>query len=137
MLVAISGAYKRFNAANSVLFIQLSLFFDILLCMAEDVNESAFVDGERSGSYGRSTRMGTKRSSQKEMMLMKGARASLWKILRGVSLKGGTVCVESVHLLTDWEGPEGKIFGSRSWLTSAARSVCHGREPNISLSGPT
>ena len=31
-----------------------------------------------------------------------------------------------MHLLTDWEGSEGKIFGSRSWLTSAARSVCHG-----------
>ncbi|XP_020619681.1 L-fucose kinase-like [Orbicella faveolata] len=71
--------------------IQLSLFFDILLCLAEDVTEADFVCGERSGSYGRSTRMGTKCSSKDEMTLMRGARASLWKILRGVSLKGGTV----------------------------------------------
>ena len=35
--------------------------------------------------------MGTKCSSKDEMTLMRGARASLWKILRGVSLKGGTV----------------------------------------------
>lgn len=47
--------------------------------------------GARSGSYGRSTRLGTKCSSEDEMTLMKGARASLWKILRGVSLKGGIV----------------------------------------------
>lgn len=68
--------------------IQLSLFFDILLCLAEDVTEADFVCGARSGSYGRSTRMGTKCSSKDEMTLMRGARALLWKILRGVSLTG-------------------------------------------------
>ena len=44
------------------------------------------------------------------------------------------------YVLIDWVGgPDGKIFGSRSWRTgpSAARSVRHDREPNIFLSGPT
>ncbi|KAJ7382350.1 hypothetical protein OS493_035627 [Desmophyllum pertusum] len=68
--------------------IQLSMIFDILLCLAEDVTESDFVCGERSGSYGRSSRPGTNRDSQRNTMLMKSARAMLWKSLRGVQLKG-------------------------------------------------
>ena len=91
IIILIVLKYTHVSYSSYFLFdFQLSLFFDILLCLAEDVTESAFVDGERSGSYGRSTRMGTKCSSKKEMVLMKGARASLWKILRGVKLKGGT-----------------------------------------------
>ena len=73
-----------------IIFLQLSLFFDILLCLAENVTESAFVSGERSGSYGCSTRMGTKCSSKDDMMIMKAGRNLLWKKLRGTTLKGGT-----------------------------------------------
>ena len=92
MVLRVSLSRKCSNVLFlSFIFHQLSLFFDILLCLADDITESAFVEGERSGSYGRSTRMGTKCSSKKEMMVMKSARASLWKLLRGVTLKGGTV----------------------------------------------
>ena len=33
--------------------------------------------------------MGRECSSTEDMMLMKGVRASLWKLLRGITLKGG------------------------------------------------
>ena len=66
------------------------MIFDILLCLAEDVTESAFIDGERSGSYGRDTYLEKRKSSQKQaMMLMRNARATLWQNLRGVQLRGG------------------------------------------------
>ena len=65
------------------------MIFDILLCLAEDVTESAFVEGERSGTYGRGNHPGTSRSSQQELMLMRSARAKIWQSLRGLQLKGG------------------------------------------------
>lgn len=86
--------------------IQLSLFFDILLCLAENITESAFVDGERSGSYGCSTRMGTKCSSKDDMMIMKAARNLLWKKLRGITLKG--VVIEKGEF--DYMHPNAKCY---------------------------
>ena len=68
---------------------QLSMIFDILLCLAEDVTESAFVEGERSGSYGRYIPVTMKSSEHPKRMLMRSARAMLWQRLRGVELKGG------------------------------------------------
>lgn len=67
------------------------LFFDILLCLVEDVIEVDFVCGVRSGLYGRSIRMGIKCSLKDEMTLMRGVRVCLWKIFRGVLLIGGIV----------------------------------------------
>ena len=57
--------------------------------MADDVSESDFVLGNRSGVYGRSTRTGIKQSSVEEKGFMKGARALLYKQLRGIPLTGG------------------------------------------------
>ncbi|KAL9974567.1 hypothetical protein ACROYT_G011618 [Oculina patagonica] len=71
--------------------IRLSMIFDILLCLAEDVTESDFVCGERRGSFGHSTWPGTNNSSHRQTMLMRSARAMLWKILRGVHLKGAVL----------------------------------------------
>ena len=65
------------------------MIFDILLCMAEDVTESAFVEGDRSGTYGRGIRLETSRTTEQEAMLMRSARAQLWNKLRGLQLKGG------------------------------------------------
>ena len=78
--------------SHSVLFffaMQLSMIFDILLCLAEDVTESAFVEGERSGSYGRYIPVTMKSSEHPKRTLMRNARAMLWQRLRGVELKGG------------------------------------------------
>ncbi|XP_078688390.1 L-fucose kinase-like isoform X1 [Branchiostoma floridae x Branchiostoma belcheri] len=67
--------------------IKLSLFFDILLCMATLVTEEAFVSGDRSGQYG-----GTPRPrNEREVMTMRSARALLWKTLRGINVKA--VCI--------------------------------------------
>ncbi|CAH1269935.1 FUK [Branchiostoma lanceolatum] len=67
--------------------IKLSLFFDILLCMATLVTEEAFVSGDRSGQYG-----GTPRPrNEREVMTMRNARALLWKTLRGINVKA--VCI--------------------------------------------
>ncbi|KAM7427970.1 hypothetical protein ABFA07_020984 [Porites harrisoni] len=96
--------------------IQLSLFFDILLCLAEDITESDFVDGERSGSYGRSTRMGRECSSSEDMMLMKAVRASLWKLLRGITLKG--VVIENGEF--DYMIPSAECY-RRQMLNSAEK----------------
>ncbi|XP_078608481.1 L-fucose kinase-like isoform X1 [Branchiostoma floridae x Branchiostoma japonicum] len=67
--------------------IKLSLFFDILLCMATLVTEEAFVSGDRSGQYG-----GTPRPrNERDVMTMRNARALLWKTLRGINVKA--VCI--------------------------------------------
>ena len=77
------------------------MIFDILLCLAEDVSESDFVCGERSGSYGRrNTRYETSRDYQSQLMLMRSARAQLWKSLRGLQLKGGLAIYFNIQLKT-------------------------------------
>ncbi|KAM6430682.1 L-fucose kinase isoform 2-T2 [Liasis olivaceus] len=57
--------------------LQLSLFFDLLLCMAQAVSEEAFVAGCRAG-----TRGGDIQSSR----ATRSARSVLWKTLRTVPL---------------------------------------------------
>lgn len=57
--------------------------------MAEDVIESAFVDGDRSGTFSKRRQVETSRTAQQEAMLMRSARAQLWNNLRGLQLKGG------------------------------------------------
>ncbi|XP_073233472.1 L-fucose kinase-like [Porites lutea] len=81
-------ACTYFGLDNGAEPIQLSMIFDILLCLAEDVTESAFVEGERSGSYGRYIPVTMKSSEHPKRMLMRSARAMLWQRLRGVELKG-------------------------------------------------
>nr|XP_058947533.1 L-fucose kinase-like [Pocillopora verrucosa] len=94
--------------------IQLSMIFDILLCLAEDVSESDFVCGERSGSYGRrNTRYETSRDYQSQLMLMRSARAQLWKSLRGLQLKG--VLIENGTL--DYMNASGECY-RRQMLSS-------------------
>ncbi|CAH3175674.1 unnamed protein product [Porites lobata] len=81
-------ACTYFGLDNGADPIQLSMIFDILLCLAEDVTESAFVEGERSGSYGRYIPVTMKSSEHPKRTLMRNARAMLWQRLRGVELKG-------------------------------------------------
>ncbi|XP_015275297.1 PREDICTED: L-fucose kinase [Gekko japonicus] len=57
--------------------IQLSLFFDILLCMAQGVAEEAFVKGQSPG-------MG--RGDTQNAAAMRNARSVLWKALHAVPL---------------------------------------------------
>ena len=58
--------------------IELSIFFDIALSMAGDIDHDTFVTGERSGVYGTLEKLiGTKGS------IMKHARALLWRELHG------------------------------------------------------
>nr|XP_028595277.1 L-fucose kinase isoform X6 [Podarcis muralis] len=61
--------------------IQLSLFFDILLCMAKGVGEEAFVKGQRPG-------MGSGDNVQ-EAGSERSARSVLWKALHAVPLTMG------------------------------------------------
>uniref|UniRef100_A0A670KG69 Fucose kinase n=1 Tax=Podarcis muralis TaxID=64176 RepID=A0A670KG69_PODMU len=63
--------------------IQLSLFFDILLCMAKGVGEEAFVKGQRPG-------MGSGDNVQ-EAGSERSARSVLWKALHAVPLTMGEV----------------------------------------------
>ncbi|XP_068724220.1 L-fucose kinase-like [Montipora capricornis] len=81
-------ACSYYGLDNGAEPIQLSMIFDILLCMAEDVTESAFVEGDRSGTYGRGIQLETSRTTEQEAMLMRSARAQLWNKLRGLQLKG-------------------------------------------------
>lgn len=81
-------ACSYYGLDNGAEAIQLSMIFDILLCMAEDVIESAFVDGDRSGTYSKRRQVETSRTAQQEAMLMRSARAQLWNNLRGLQLKG-------------------------------------------------
>ena len=57
--------------------------------MATEVSENDFVSGKQSCSYGKSTRIGVKRMTDDETVFMKGARRTLWKHLRGMSVHGG------------------------------------------------
>ncbi|XP_077982248.1 L-fucose kinase-like isoform X2 [Glandiceps talaboti] len=68
--------------------IQLSLFFDFLLCMASEVTEEDFVSGDRAGAYGSLLQTMTDR----EVQAIKLARAMLWKVFHDTELKA--VCLE-------------------------------------------
>ena len=67
--------------------LQLSLFFDILLCMGNDVTEENFVSGELSRDYDKVHRKWLIEGS--EVMAMKTARSLLWKQLRGIEMRAG------------------------------------------------
>lgn len=64
----------------SLLLTQLSLFFDILLCMAQGVAEEAFVKGQSPG-------MGS--GDTQDAAATRNARSVLWKALHGVPLTMG------------------------------------------------
>ncbi|XP_069037407.1 L-fucose kinase isoform X2 [Lepisosteus oculatus] len=57
--------------------VQLSLFLDVLLCLARDVQEAEFVSGRREGSGSPSGQQGA---------ALRNARTVLWRALRGVPL---------------------------------------------------
>uniref|UniRef100_H2YTT0 Uncharacterized protein n=1 Tax=Ciona savignyi TaxID=51511 RepID=H2YTT0_CIOSA len=60
----------------------LSLFFDILLALATDVNEREFIKGNRSGAFGKENNS----TERKDKQLMRNARSVLWKHLRDLPL---------------------------------------------------
>ena len=63
--------------------VPISLYFDILLATAPDVNEEEFVKGSRSGVFGKSS--APLKETQKQFMM--NARSVLWKHFRGLKLK--------------------------------------------------
>lgn len=80
---------------------QLSLFFDLLLCMAQAVTEEAFVAGRRTGTVG-----GDVQSSR----AARSARAVLWKSLRMLPLTMGE---SPVACLVLWQQRRGS--GTPAW----------------------
>ena len=61
------------------LFLQLSLFFDILLCMTADIEEEEFISGGSRASPGQQPPSG----------VMRRAREHLWNTLSGTKMKAG------------------------------------------------
>ncbi len=61
---------------------QLSLFFDILVCMTTDLDKGVYVDG----TFKHVTVSPTALSP-----LMRRARLKLWEALRGTNMRAGTV----------------------------------------------
>ena len=68
--------------------VSISLYFDILLATASDVEEKEFVVGNRSGAYGRLASLTGKRKQ-----FMTHARSVLWKHIHDLKLK--VVLIES------------------------------------------
>uniref|UniRef100_A0A4W3ITY9 L-fucose kinase n=1 Tax=Callorhinchus milii TaxID=7868 RepID=A0A4W3ITY9_CALMI len=63
--------------------IQLSIFFDILLCMAQNTKEDDFVKGTRSNLRLSST------AEDMDTAILRSARALLWRELRGIPVTVG------------------------------------------------
>nr|XP_002122353.1 L-fucose kinase-like [Ciona intestinalis] len=81
----------------------LSLFFDILLPLATDVNEKEFIKGQRSGAFGQED----KKPLGKDKQLMRNARSVLWKHLRDLPLTAVHIDVGS-HCYLDMSEPPSK-----------------------------
>ncbi|XP_038068725.1 L-fucose kinase-like [Patiria miniata] len=62
--------------------LELSLFFDVLLCLAKDVTKEEFVSGEKGIPY---DKMRHKRAC--EQGIVRNARAQMWEKLRGIPMK--------------------------------------------------
>ena len=76
--------------------IELSIFFDIALSMALDIDHDSFVTGERSGVYGTAEKLtGTKGCTLKQ------ARALLWRELHGNYKVTAVVAEDSQHSYMD------------------------------------
>ena len=64
--------------SKTSLFLQLSLFFDILLCMTADIEEEEFVSGQsRAGP------------AQQPSAVMRRARTHLWNTFSGTKMRAG------------------------------------------------
>ncbi|XP_071785812.1 L-fucose kinase-like [Asterias amurensis] len=62
--------------------IELSLYFDVLLCLAKDVTEEEFVSGEKGNKYDKAYQK--KHYSEG---LIRSVRSLMWKKLRGIPMK--------------------------------------------------
>uniref|UniRef100_A0A4W3IKW1 Fucose kinase n=1 Tax=Callorhinchus milii TaxID=7868 RepID=A0A4W3IKW1_CALMI len=73
--------------------IQLSIFFDILLCMAQNTKEDDFVKGTRSNLRLSST------AEDMDTAILRSARALLWRELRGIPVTVGELSEPFIHPL--------------------------------------
>ena len=67
-------------------YLQLSLFFDVLLCMSANIEKEEYVNGKRSGVYG------TVHYPYLEKVdndLRRQTRQVLWDALHGILMKAG------------------------------------------------
>ena len=67
---------------------QLSLFFDMLLCLAKDVTKEEFVSGEKGKPYDMANN-----KKEFEQGIVRNARAQMWDQLRGLPMKASECCV--------------------------------------------
>jgi len=88
-------ACTYYGADNGVDPLNLSLFFDIILCMVESINERDFVAGKRSGYFGKPKN--TVDANKAEIMTM--ARSNIWKKLNGTKIQGLSVLGSSFSYL--------------------------------------
>lgn len=103
---------------------QLSLFFDLLLCMAQAVTEEAFVAGRRTGTGG-----GNAQSSG----TVRSARTVLWKTLRTVPLTMGEAPVACLVVMGWLRWEEGRIWNPCSGKRLSGREACLPGRAKVSL----
>ncbi|XP_022083958.1 L-fucose kinase-like [Acanthaster planci] len=75
--------------------IELSLFFDILLCLAKDVTKEEFVSGEKGKPYNMAYN-----KKEHEQGIVRNARAQMWNKLRGLPMKAMMIPDGSHNYLT-------------------------------------
>ena len=81
-LTYVSASFFPSYPLLSLIFLQISLFLDILMCLCSDVSETQFISEERPGSTSPTGPQGA---------AVRSARAVLWKTLRGTPLSMGSV----------------------------------------------
>ncbi|XP_057317332.1 L-fucose kinase-like isoform X1 [Hydractinia symbiolongicarpus] len=77
--------------------IVLSLFFDVLLCMASNIEKKDYVGGERSGVYGT---VHFPDMDRIDASLRVNARQVLWETLSGISMKAELLHNSEFHYLS-------------------------------------
>ena len=97
-------AYSHTHTSLHILT-QLSLFFDILLCMTIDIDEEDYVTGRFKKTTGspknaRNLKSSQGSSSHHSKHLLSRAREMLWKALHGMKMRAGTFV--SVGLVSGW-----------------------------------
>ena len=81
------SAHVSFFVYPQHFFLQLSLFFDILLCLTTDITKEDYIAGTFKQPHAISSGVISTESQSPGESVMKRARAKLWKNLKEADLK--------------------------------------------------
>ena len=104
-------------------FLQLSLFFDILLCLTTDITKEDYIAGTFKQRHAISSGVMSTESQSPGESVMRRARAKLWKNLKEADLKmkAGEKWTEGERKGGGGEREERARKGGREWVREGER----------------